>query len=145
VKDASRVEAGQKLVEWDPYSLLILTEAGGKVAYGDIVEGVTMKEELDEVTGLSRKVVIEHPGATLRPRISIKDESGKTAKISNGQRSPATYCRSARTSSWKRGRWCIRATSWPKSPVRRRRRRTSREASREWPSCSKREDPKSRR
>jgi len=82
VKDASRVEAGQKLVEWDPYSLLILTEAGGKVAYGDIVEGVTMKEELDEVTGLSRKVVIEHPGATLRPRISIKDESGKTAKIS---------------------------------------------------------------
>ena len=83
VKDASRVEAGQKLVEWDPYSLLILTEAGGKVAYGDIIEGVTMKEELDEVTGLSRKVVIEHPGATLRPRISIKDESGKTAKISN--------------------------------------------------------------
>src|SRR5213594_1393696 len=83
VKDASRVEAGQKLVEWDPYSLLILTEAGGKVAYGDIVEGGTMKEELDEVTGLSRKVVIEHPGATLRPRISIKDESGKTAKISN--------------------------------------------------------------
>jgi DNA-directed RNA polymerase subunit beta' len=82
VKDASRVEAGQKLVEWDPYSLLILTEAGGKVAYGDIIEGVTMKEELDEVTGLSRKVVIEHPGATLRPRISIKDESGKTAKIS---------------------------------------------------------------
>src|SRR5438094_4858401 len=42
-----------------------------------------MKEERDEVTGLSRKVVIEHPGATLRPRISIKDESGKTAKISN--------------------------------------------------------------
>jgi DNA-directed RNA polymerase subunit beta' len=83
VKDSSHVEAGQKLVEWDPYSLLILTEAGGKVAYGDIVEGVTMKEELDEVTGLSRKVVIEHAGATLRPRISIKDESGKTAKISN--------------------------------------------------------------
>jgi DNA-directed RNA polymerase subunit beta' len=82
VKDASHVEAGQKLVEWDPYSLLILTEAGGKVAYGDIIEGVTMKEELDEVTGLSRKVVIEHPGATLRPRISIKDEAGKTAKIS---------------------------------------------------------------
>src|SRR5438128_4601187 len=82
VKDGGKVAVGQRLVEWDPYSLLILTEAGGKVAYGDIVEGVTMKEELDEVTGLSRKVVIEHPGATLRPRISIKDESGKTAKIS---------------------------------------------------------------
>ena len=83
VKDAGRVESGQKLVEWDPYSLLILTDVGGKVAYGDIVEGITMKEEFDEVTGLSRKVVIEHTGATLRPRISIKDEGGKTAKVSS--------------------------------------------------------------
>jgi DNA-directed RNA polymerase subunit beta' len=82
-KDGGRVEASQKLVEWDPYSLLILTDVGGKVAYGDIVEGVTMKEEFDEVTGLSRKVVIEHTGATLRPRISIKDEGGKTAKVSS--------------------------------------------------------------
>ena len=82
-KDGDRVEVGQKLVEWDPYSLLILTEVGGKVAFGDITEGVTMKEEFDEVTGLSRKVVIEHAGATLRPRISIKDEGGKTAKVSN--------------------------------------------------------------
>ncbi|MFO0767474.1 MAG: hypothetical protein U0231_11960 [Nitrospiraceae bacterium] len=57
-KDGDRVELGQKLVEWDPYSLTILTETGGKVAYGDIVEGVTMKEEFDEVTGLSRKVII---------------------------------------------------------------------------------------
>jgi DNA-directed RNA polymerase subunit beta' len=81
IKDGDRVEVGQKLVEWDPYSLSILTEAGGKVAYGDIVEGGTMKEEFDEVTGLSRKVVIEHTGATLRPRLSIKDEGGKTAKV----------------------------------------------------------------
>jgi DNA-directed RNA polymerase subunit beta' len=82
VKDGGRVEVGQKLVEWDPYSLLILTEVGGKVAYGDIIEGGTMKEEFDEVTGLSRKVIIEHSGAQLRPRISIKDEGGKTAKVS---------------------------------------------------------------
>ena len=83
IKDGGHVETGQKLVEWDPYSLLILTDVGGKVAYGDILEGVTMKEEFDEVTGLSRKVVIEHASATLRPRISIKDEGGKTAKVSN--------------------------------------------------------------
>ena len=82
IKDGGRVELGQKLVEWDPYSISILTEVGGKVAYGDIVEGVTMKEEFDEVTGLSRKVVIEHSGTTSRPRVSIKDESGKTAKVS---------------------------------------------------------------
>ena len=80
IKDGGRVEIGQRLVEWDPYSLLILTEVGGKVAYGDIVEGVTMKEELDEVTGLSRKVIIEQAGVTLRPRVSIKDEGGKTTK-----------------------------------------------------------------
>jgi len=83
IKDGDRAEIGQKLVEWDPYSLLILTDAGGRVAYGDILEGVTMKEEFDEVTGLSRKVVIEQTGATLRPRVSIKDEGGKTAKPSS--------------------------------------------------------------
>ncbi len=83
LKDGDHVAVGQKLVEWDPYSLLILTEVGGRVAFGDITEGVTMKEEFDEVTGLSRKVVIEHAGGNLRPRISIKDEGGKTAKVSH--------------------------------------------------------------
>jgi DNA-directed RNA polymerase subunit beta' len=81
VKDGDRVKVGEKLVEWDPYSLSILTQVGGRVAYGDLIEGVTIREEVDEVTGLSRKVVIEYAGATLRPRISIKDESGKTAKV----------------------------------------------------------------
>jgi len=81
-KDGGRIDIGQRLVEWDPYSLSILTDVGGKVAYGDITEGVTMKEEFDEVTGLSRKVVIEHSGTTMRPRVSIKDDSGKTAKVS---------------------------------------------------------------
>ncbi len=91
VKDGDRIEVGQKLVEWDPYSLTILTETGGKVAYGDILEGVTMKEEFDEVTGLSRKVIIEQSGATLRPRVSIKDDSGKTAKVSGSGAPVARY------------------------------------------------------
>ena len=91
IKDGDPVVVGQKLVEWDPYSLTILTEVGGKVAYGDIVEGVTMKDEFDEVTGLSRKVIIEHTGQTLRPRVSIKDESGKTAKVSGGANTVARY------------------------------------------------------
>jgi DNA-directed RNA polymerase subunit beta' len=81
INDGSRVEVGQKLVEWDPYSLPILTEVGGKVAYGDLDEGDTIREEVDEVTGLSRKVVIDYPGSNKRPRISIKDETGKTAKV----------------------------------------------------------------
>jgi len=80
VTDKQKVKEGQILVDWDPYSTPILTEVGGKIALGDIVEGVTMREEVDETTGLSHKVIIDYP-ANMRPRISIKDESGRTAKI----------------------------------------------------------------
>ena len=59
VSDNQKVKGGQKLVEWDPHSMPILTEVGGKIAFGDIVDGATMKEEVDEVTGLSRKVIVD--------------------------------------------------------------------------------------
>ncbi|HEY4485117.1 MAG TPA: DNA-directed RNA polymerase subunit beta' [Nitrospiria bacterium] len=85
VREGGHVELGQKLVEWDPYSLTILSESSGRMAFGDIIENVTMKEELDEVTGLSRKVIIDYPGSDYRPRLSIKDDSGKTAKLSGSQ------------------------------------------------------------
>ena len=64
VEDGERVKAGQLLAEWDPFAMPILTEVGGIVKFGDIVEGVTMQEQLDEVTGLSRKVDhrVEGPG-----------------------------------------------------------------------------------
>lgn len=81
VEEGGKVEAGHRLVEWDPYSLSILTEVGGKIAMGDVVEGMTMREEVDEVTGLARKVIVDYPGANLRPRISIKDKTGRTAKL----------------------------------------------------------------
>ncbi len=90
VKNGQKVEIGQKLVEWDPYSTPILTEIGGKVALGDIVEGVTVKEEVDEVTGLSRKVIIDYP-ANMRPRISIKDEHGKVTQRIPGTNTLARY------------------------------------------------------
>ncbi|MFO0752510.1 MAG: DNA-directed RNA polymerase subunit beta' [Thermodesulfovibrionales bacterium] len=89
VEDGQRVEANQKLVEWDPYSTPILTEIGGRIALGDILEGVTFKEEVDETTGLAHKVVIDYP-ANMRPRISIKDEHGRTVKIP-GTNNPARY------------------------------------------------------
>jgi DNA-directed RNA polymerase subunit beta' len=81
------VENGQKvagktlLSEWDPFSMPILTEVGGTIKYGDIIDSVTMQEALDEVTGLSRKVIIESKDADTRPRISIKDHAGKTVKL----------------------------------------------------------------
>ena len=81
LEDGAPVTAGQKILEWDPYSHPVLTEVAGKVAFGDLVEGQTIREEVDDVTGLSRRVVLDSPSATLRPRISIKDATGKTAKI----------------------------------------------------------------
>ena len=80
VTDKQKLKEGQILVDWDPYSTPILTEVGGKIALGDIVEGSTMREEVDETTGLSHKVIIDYP-ANMRPRISIKDDANKTAKI----------------------------------------------------------------
>ena len=80
-RTAQKVAAKTLLSEWDPFSMPILTEVGGIVKYGDIIDQVTMQEQLDEVTGLSRKVIIESKDADTRPRISIKDEHGKTKKI----------------------------------------------------------------
>ncbi len=76
------VKPGETLAEWDPYTMPILTEVSGKIKYGDILEGVTMEEQVDEVTGLSRKVIIESRDPDKRPRITIKDEAGRTVKIS---------------------------------------------------------------
>src|SRR5260370_2372046 len=59
----------------------ILTEVAGVIKYGDIIDQVTMQEQLEEVTGLSRKVIIESKDADSRPRISLKDSHGKTLKI----------------------------------------------------------------
>ena len=81
VKDGDKIGPKSLLSEWDPFSMPILTEVGGTVKYGDIIEGVTMQERLDEVTGLSRKEIVESKDADTRPRISIKDDHGKTHKI----------------------------------------------------------------
>jgi DNA-directed RNA polymerase subunit beta' len=90
VKDGRSVKRGDLLAEWDPFSIPILAEVDGIVKYGDIIEGKTMQEQVDEVTGLSRKVIVEYKGANLRTRVSIKDEKGRTAKIP-GTNSVARY------------------------------------------------------
>ena len=78
VKDGKRLAIGQVLVEWDPFTTPILTEVSGKLVYRDVVEGVTVREEFDEVTGLARKVIIEDVEGRLQPRVSIEDEKGTT-------------------------------------------------------------------
>ncbi len=81
VSEGEEIKAGTLIAQWDPYSIPILSEIDGTVKFGDIIEGKTMQEQVDEVTGLSRKVVVEYRAADLRPRISIKDKDGKTARI----------------------------------------------------------------
>ena len=81
VAEGQEVKAGTLIAQWDPYSIPILSEVDGTVKFGDIVEGKTMQEQVDEVTGLSRKVIVEYRAADLRPRVSIKDKEGKTARV----------------------------------------------------------------
>ena len=81
VEDGQEVKAGDLMVEWDPWTIPILAEVGGRVKFGDIKEGVTMQERVDVVTQRASKFIVEHKSAELRPRISIKDDTNKTAKV----------------------------------------------------------------
>ncbi len=81
VEDGQRVKSSDLIAEWDPFSTPILTEAAGRVKFGDLIDGMTVREQVDEVTGMSTKVVVETKNPDSRPRISIKDESGKTTKL----------------------------------------------------------------
>ncbi|MCH2174022.1 DNA-directed RNA polymerase subunit beta' [Myxococcota bacterium] len=76
--DGQQVKNGEMLVEWDPFANPILSDGNGAVSFADIVEGATMKELVDEFTGLSSKVIIESKDPELRPRVFIKDSAGET-------------------------------------------------------------------
>jgi DNA-directed RNA polymerase subunit beta' len=73
VKDGDQVKLGQMLAEWDPYTYSILTEIGGTVVFKDLQEGVTLNEEVDEVTGLSRWVVADSPDEKRQPTFVVKN------------------------------------------------------------------------
>ena len=88
VDDGVKVTKGQKLAEWDPYTLPIITEREGIVNYIDLVEGVSMREVIDETTGISNRVVIDWKqqprGNDLKPRITLRDEKGNVIILPNG-------------------------------------------------------------
>jgi DNA-directed RNA polymerase subunit beta' len=93
VEDKGKVKAGQKMAEWDPYTLPILTEKDGTANFFDLVEGVSVTEKMDEATGISNKKVIDWrsqpKGSDLKPRISLHDSKGKIIMLPNGL--PANY------------------------------------------------------
>ena len=80
VKDGQPVENGQILVEWDPYTFSILTEEAGQIKFKDIIDGVTVQEDLDEVTGLSRLIVVDSPDEKKQPTVEIKAANGNTIR-----------------------------------------------------------------
>ncbi len=84
VGDGSAVAAGMLLAEWDPSTMPILTEVSGVIHFGDVDSGVTMEEKVDDVTGLSHKVIIENKSSYKRPRIVLKDAEGRSVKLSSG-------------------------------------------------------------
>jgi DNA-directed RNA polymerase subunit beta' len=91
IKDGGTVDPGTIIADWDPYTIPIVSEAGGVIKYGDLVEGVSMQERVDPVTGKASKVIIQSRGTTdMNPRISIKDKRGRTLKLPKTG-SPARY------------------------------------------------------
>src|ERR1700676_68573 len=77
VTEGDAVQQGKVMVEWDPYTFAILTEIGGTAQFKDLQEGVTLHEEVDEVTGLSRHVVGDSPDEKRQPAIVIKGKASK--------------------------------------------------------------------
>jgi DNA-directed RNA polymerase subunit beta' len=131
VADGAQVRVGDMLLEWDPFANPILADVSGRVKFGDIVEGGTMQEQVDEFTGLSSKVIIESKDPELRPRISIKNEAGP-------DRSRARCCPWARTSACSRAPRSRPATCSRRCRARPPRRRTSPAVCRASRSCSRR-------
>jgi DNA-directed RNA polymerase subunit beta' len=88
VRDGDKVKRGQRLAEWDPYTTPIITEVGGKVRFEDLVENVSFREEADEATGISNRVVIDWRASTkgtdLRPAMAVIDAEGAYRRLSNG-------------------------------------------------------------
>ena len=80
VRNGQQVDPGDVLVEWDPYTFSIVTEHPGTVNFKDIVEGLTAHEEVDEVTGLSRLIIVDSPDEKKQPAIEIRKKDGKALR-----------------------------------------------------------------
>ncbi len=88
VADGDNVAAGKVLIEWDPYTMPIISELNGVANYVDLLEGVSMREVTDDATGISSKEVVDWKqaagGSNLRPRITLRDAKGEVLTLANG-------------------------------------------------------------
>ncbi|MBP3943005.1 DNA-directed RNA polymerase subunit beta' [Sphingobacteriaceae bacterium WQ 2009] len=83
VAEGDKVAKGDKLVAWDPYNAVIISEFAGKVEFDAIIEGVTFREESDDQTGHKEKVIIETRDKTKNPSIKIMDKKGEVIRTYN--------------------------------------------------------------
>ncbi|MBL4864303.1 MAG: DNA-directed RNA polymerase subunit beta', partial [Rhodobiaceae bacterium] len=88
VDEGGKIERGERIAEWDPYTVPILTEINGIAAFEDLVDGMSIREVTDEATGISQRVVIDWRtsprAAELRPAVVVKGADGEVLKLSNG-------------------------------------------------------------
>lgn len=86
--DKATVTKGAKLAEWDPYTIPIITEKEGIANYMDLIEGLSMREVMDETTGISNRVVVDWKqqsrGNELKPRITLRDAKDEVITLANG-------------------------------------------------------------
>ena len=88
IKDNAKVKRGDKLAEWDPYTLPVITEKEGTANYVDLVEGISMTERVDDATGIAYKTVTDWKslpkGSDLRPRVTLRDKKGEVVNLDTG-------------------------------------------------------------
>ncbi len=87
VKDKKKVKPGDKMADWDPFAQPMIAEVEGTIRLVDIVDGLTAREETDEATGISSRVIIDgrgSKGADLRPSIMVVNAKGEPMALPNG-------------------------------------------------------------
>ncbi len=77
-EDGAKVKENQILVEWDPYTFSILTEVSGQVHFKDMHDGVTIQEQVDEITGMSQWVVTDSPDEKKMPTVVVRPGNSRS-------------------------------------------------------------------
>ncbi|MBQ9235749.1 MAG: DNA-directed RNA polymerase subunit beta' [Alphaproteobacteria bacterium] len=89
VAEGDKVKKGQKIAEWDPFTVPVITEKAGRVELVDLINNISVKEVTDETTGIVSKIVIDWrsnaANAGLKPSIILKDAKGKQVMSDNGK------------------------------------------------------------
>ena len=141
VTEGQKVERGDKLFEWDPYTLPIIAEKAGTAKYVDLVSGLAVRDETDDATGMTQKIVIDWrtapKGNELKPEIILVGDDGEP--IRNDAGNPVTYPMSVDAVLSIEDGDNVMPVTWLRAfRAKVPRPRTSQVVCRVWPSCSRR-------